>query len=35
VISKSIMPDFLHPNGMGYEIWAAAMEPTLKKLSGE
>ena len=32
IISKSIMPDFLHPNENGYEIWAKAMEPTLKKL---
>lgn len=35
VISKSVMPDFLHPNAKGYEIWAKAMEPTLKELLGE
>ena len=35
MISKSIMPDFLHPNENGYEIWAKAMEPTVKKLLGE
>ncbi len=31
-ISKSIMPDALHPNETGYRIWAAAMEPKLKEL---
>jgi lysophospholipase L1-like esterase len=34
-ISKTIMPDYLHPNAQGYEIWAAAMEPKLKELLGE
>ena len=34
-ISKSIMPDFLHPNEAGYRIWAAATEPKLKELLGE
>ena len=29
------MPDLLHPNAKGYEIWAEAMEPTLAKLLGE
>jgi beta-glucosidase len=32
VLSKTIMPDLLHPNEHGYEIWAKAMEPTLKSL---
>jgi beta-glucosidase len=32
VLSKTIMPDLLHPNEQGYEIWAKAMEPTLTKL---
>ncbi len=32
VLSKTIMPDLLHPNEQGYEIWAKAMEPTLLKL---
>ena len=32
---KSMMPDLLHPNTTGYEIWAKAMEPTLKSLLGE
>jgi lysophospholipase L1-like esterase len=27
-----IMPDFLHPNEHGYELWAQAMEPTLAKM---
>jgi beta-glucosidase len=34
-LSKDIMPDFLHPNEKGYELWAAAMEPTIKKLLDE
>ncbi len=32
VLSKDIMPDFLHPNEKGYEILAKAMEPMLVKL---
>ena len=31
-ISKTIMPDALHPNEAGYKIWANAMEPKLKQL---
>ena len=31
-LSKEIMPDLLHPNEKGYQIWAEAMEPTLVKL---
>lgn len=34
-LSKDIMPDLLHPNEKGYEIWAQAIEPTVKKLMGE
>lgn len=34
-LPKSIMPDLLHPNAEGYEIWAKAMEPTIVKLMGE
>jgi lysophospholipase L1-like esterase len=34
-ISKSIMPDALHPNKAGYQIWAGATEPKLKQLLGE
>ncbi len=32
MLSKNIMPDYLHPNSAGYKIWAQAMEPLLKKL---
>ena len=32
ILSKNIMPDLLHPNEQGYEIWAKAMQPTLTKL---
>lgn len=28
-VPAAIMPDFLHPNETGYQIWAEAMEPTL------
>jgi len=28
-LPKSVMPDLLHPNEHGYEIWADAMEATL------
>jgi lysophospholipase L1-like esterase len=31
-LSKNIMPDLLHPNERGYQIWAAAMEPTLNEM---
>ncbi|HEY1661370.1 MAG TPA: GDSL-type esterase/lipase family protein [Verrucomicrobiae bacterium] len=34
-ISRAMMPDYLHPRQMGYEIWAAAMEPKIKQLLGE
>jgi beta-glucosidase len=34
-ISRSIMPDYLHPNEAGYNIWAAATEPKLKEVLGE
>ena len=33
-LSKEIMPDLLHPNQKGYEIWAEAMAPTLNQLLG-
>lgn len=32
VLSKDIMPDFLHPNTKGYEIYAAALLPKIKAL---
>jgi lysophospholipase L1-like esterase len=35
LITKDIMPDFLHPNEKGYRIWAEAIEPTVKKLMDE
>ena len=31
-ISKDVMGDFLHPTAKGYELWAAAMKPTLDRL---
>jgi lysophospholipase L1-like esterase len=31
-LPKSIMPDLLHPNVQGYQIWADAMEPTLEEM---
>ena len=31
-LPKSIMPDLLHPNAQGYQIWADAMEPTLDEM---
>jgi lysophospholipase L1-like esterase len=31
-LSKNIMPDLLHPDERGYQIWAAAMEPTLEEM---
>jgi lysophospholipase L1-like esterase len=34
-LTKDIMPDFLHPNAKGYEIWASAMEPTVARLLAE
>ncbi len=34
-LPKKVMPDGLHPNMYGYELWAKAMEPTLVKLLGE
>ena len=34
-IRTTMLPDNLHPNTGGYEIWAKAMEPTLAKLLGD
>ena len=34
-LPESVMPDMLHPNERGYEIWAEAMEPTLARLLGD
>ena len=33
-LSRDIMPDLCHPSAKGYEIWAEAIEPTVKKLMG-
>ena len=33
-LSRDIMPDLLHPNEQGYELWARAMEPQLQQLLG-
>jgi len=35
ILPKSVMPDLLHPNAKGYEIWAKAIEPSVEKLLGE
>ena len=35
VLSKEIMPDYLHLSPQGYEIWAASIEPNVQKLLGE
>lgn len=32
VLTKEIMPDALHPKQKGYQIWAEAIAPSLKKL---
>lgn len=34
-LPEEIMPDQLHPNEYGYELWAEAMEPVLKQLLEE
>lgn len=34
-LPKSVMPDFLHPNKKGYEIWAEAIEAKVSELLGE
>jgi beta-glucosidase len=31
-LPPTIMPDYLHPNAKGYEIWAEAVKPTLDKM---
>jgi lysophospholipase L1-like esterase len=33
-ISQDVMYDYLHPTEKGYEIWTAAMKPTLDRLLG-
>ena len=34
-MKKDLMPDLLHPNTKGYEVWAEAMDPEISKLLGE
>jgi lysophospholipase L1-like esterase len=34
-LSREIMPDLLHLSDKGYNIWAEAIEPSVKKLMGE
>ena len=31
-LPKDIMPDSLHPNAKGYQIWAEAILPTVKEM---
>lgn len=35
LLSKKIMPDYLHPDEAGYKIWAEAIEPKVAELMGE
>ena len=35
VLTQEIMPDYLHPNAKGYEIWAEAIEPKVVELLGD
>ncbi len=35
VLTREVMPDLVHPREKGYQIWAEAMEPTIKKLLDE
>ena len=34
-LSQDLMPDFVHPNEHGYQIWADGMEDMIKQLLGE
>ena len=34
-LPAELMPDFLHPNTAGYELWAAAIEPYIVEALGE
>ena len=34
-LTKEIMPDALHPNAYGYELWVTAVEPKIAELMGE
>ena len=35
ILPETVMPDALHPNERGYQIWAEAMEPALTWLMGD
>jgi beta-glucosidase len=35
LLTKDIMPDYLHPNKAGYKIWAEAIAPKVAKLMGK
>ncbi len=35
VLTKAVMPDYLHPNATGYQIWAEAIESKVAELLGE
>ncbi len=35
ILDEATMPDLLHPNLRGYELWAHAVEPTIARLLGE
>lgn len=35
VLSKDVMPDYLHPNAKGYGIWANAIEAKVREMLGE
>ena len=35
ILSREVMPDLLHPNAHGYELWSEAMLPTLSRLMEE
>ena len=34
-LSEVLMPDYLHPNERGYQVWADGMEDMIRKLLGE
>ncbi len=34
-LPRNVMPDRLHPNALGYRMWARAMEPKIRELMGE
>lgn len=35
LLTKDIMPDYLHPNKAGYKIWAEAIDPKVAKVMGK